>query len=187
MIGLSRIKRAISDVSPGGMQTGDQKVELKLCDAQRIEVEYAALISERDAALAQNAESVQRINQFIESISQLSNQVVDLQNTRDDLEQQVAELMAHNAELVAQVEVLRIAALNAIQRMNGGDAKADLRDAYDATPQQCLRQIQAEAGRAGFVAGYGKCWRESYGTKPNTDSVYEYADSYAERVKAGEV
>lgn len=48
-----------------------------------------------------------------------------------------------------------------------------------------LRDIQAEAGRAGFVAGYGKCWRESYGTKPNTDSVDEYADSYADRVKDG--
>lgn len=99
MIGLSRLKRAIADVPTGGMQTGDPKVQLKLCDAQRIEVEYAAIISERDAALAQNAELEQRINQLIESISQLSNQVVDLQNTRDDLERQ-------NAEMVAQVDAI---------------------------------------------------------------------------------
>jgi hypothetical protein len=47
--------------------------------------------------------------------------------------------------LVAQVEVLRIAALNAVQTMSGGKAKADLRDAYDATPEQCLREIQANS------------------------------------------
>lgn len=55
MIGLSILKRAIADVPTGGMQTGDPKVQLKLCDAQRIEVEYAAVIAERDAALAQLA------------------------------------------------------------------------------------------------------------------------------------
>ncbi len=48
-------------------------------------------------------------------------------------------------ELQAQVEVLRIAALNAIQSMAGGKAKADLRDAYDATPAACLAQVRAEA------------------------------------------
>ncbi len=50
MIGLTRLKRAIADVPTGGMQTGDPKVPLKLCDAQRIEVEYNALIAERDNA-----------------------------------------------------------------------------------------------------------------------------------------
>lgn len=71
MIGLSRLKRAISDVPPGGMQTGDHKVKLKLCDAQRIEVEYAALISERDAALAQNAELVAQVGALREDNKKL--------------------------------------------------------------------------------------------------------------------
>jgi hypothetical protein len=61
----------------------------------------------------------------------------------------------------------------------------DAKKVLQATPEQCLNQIKAEAGRAGFVAGYEKCWRESYGTKPNTDSVDEYADSYANRVQQG--
>lgn len=52
----------------------------------------------------------------------------------------------HEAEaLAATVEALRVAALNAIHRMSGGEAKADLRDAYDATPQQNLRDVRAEA------------------------------------------
>lgn len=58
MIGLSRLKRAIADVPTGGMQTGYSKVPLKLCDAQRLEVEFNAITAERDAALAQNAELV---------------------------------------------------------------------------------------------------------------------------------
>lgn len=153
MIGLSRLKRAIADAPTGGMQTGTSKVQLKLCDAQRIEVEYGALIAERDAALA------------------------------------------NNAELVAQVEVLQDAAIKVCLRLDHDGVSTfgiaedieNLQQVVNATPTQCLRDIQAEAGRAGFVAGYGKCWRESYGTKPNTDSVDEYADSYADRVKAGEV
>jgi hypothetical protein len=54
MIGLSRLKRAIEDLPTGGMQTGDPKVRLKLCDAQRLEVEFNAIIAERDNAFAQN-------------------------------------------------------------------------------------------------------------------------------------
>ena len=53
------------------------------------------------------------------------------------------------------------------------------------TPAACLAQVKADAGRAGYVDGYEKCFREVYGTKPNADSVDEYADSYAERIKQG--
>jgi hypothetical protein len=57
-----------------------------------------------------------------------------------------AEVMEHlieqqgreNAELKMYVEKLRLAALNAISFMSGGVEKAELRDVYDATPEQCL-------------------------------------------------
>ena len=107
-----------------------------------------------------------------------------------DIEKLTAErdaALAQNAELVAQVEVLRIAALNAIQQMSGGEAKADLRDAYDATPTQCLRDIQAEAGRAGFVAGANWLYASQLETDVIEDDKVDAANRYAERVKAGEV
>lgn len=49
------------------------------------------------------------------------------------------------AALKAQVNCLRKAALDAISYMAGGEAKANLRDAYDATPEQCLSEVKAKA------------------------------------------
>lgn len=48
-------------------------------------------------------------------------------------------------QLKAQVNCLRKAALDAISYMTGGEAKANLRDAYDATPEQCLAKVKAKA------------------------------------------
>lgn len=49
-----------------------------------------------------------------------------------------------NAQLKAQVNCLREAALRAISYMTGGEAKSNLRDAYDATPEQCLAEVKAQ-------------------------------------------
>ncbi len=147
MIGLSRLKRAIEDVPTGGMQTGDLKVRLKLCDAQRLEVEFNAIIAERDNALAQNA------------------------------------------ELVAQVVDLKSACQLAIDMFKVNDINVPntietLEDVVNATPAQCLSDIQAEAGRAGFMACCA--WIDSDEVK-RTYSDEQAANQYAERVKAGEV
>lgn len=86
----------------------------------------------------------ERIEYFKEQIARLSNQVVDLQNERDALAAQVErmstfiKLSAKKREGVAEVEptfwnLLRVA---------------------NESPQQHLAEIRAEAGRAGFVAGY---------------------------------
>lgn len=74
------------------------------------------------------------------------------------------------AALKAQVNCLRKAALDAISYMTGGEAKASLRDAYDATPEQCLAEVKAGAIRAMqkeletfgavFNDGNGKDWHE---------------------------
>lgn len=50
-----------------------------------------------------------------------------------------------------------------------------------------LKEIRAEAGRAGFVEGYSICWFHHYGRRPKVnDPITEHsADQYAERVKAG--
>ena len=51
----------------------------------------------------------------------------------------------HINALKAQVNCLRKAALDAISYMTGGEAKANLRDAYDAAPEQCLAEVKAKA------------------------------------------
>jgi len=61
-----------------------------------------------------------------------------------EAEKRINELEQENAALKSQVEQLRLAALSAISFMSGGDAKAKLRDAYDATSEQCLAEHDAE-------------------------------------------
>ena len=89
------------------------------------------------------------------------------------LEDEVKALKTQNAELMAHVKVLRTAALNAVQAMNGGKAKADLRDAYDATPNQCLREIQASAIDAAVDFEDGR-YCETVGDR--IDMILDYAN-----------
>lgn len=147
MIGLSRLKRAIEDVPTGGMQTGDPKVRMKLCDAQRLAVEFNAIIAERDSALAQNAELVAKIDRM----------------------QTFIKLSARKWEGVAEVEptfcnLLRVANEN---------------------PQQCLRDRDAEVGRAGFVAGVKYAHIRPDVVLPKV--IEMVACDYAEKVRRGEV
>lgn len=73
--------------------------------------------------------------------------------TGQDIPDDCHEIKAERDALAAQVDLLRLAVLSAVQKISGGQTKADLRDAYDATPEQCLAEIKAEACRAGFIAG----------------------------------
>ena len=96
-----------------------------------------------------------------------------------------AQLQQRANELEAQVELLRSAALNAISFMAGGEAKAQLRDAYDATPAQCLAEIKAEAAASAV--------RSSLRTFGNADlsedEIKRLANEYANTIhkqKGGE-
>lgn len=149
MIGLSRLKRAIADVPTGGMQTGYSKVPLKLCDAQRLEVEFNAIIAERDAALAQNAELVAQAERM-RSALELAFISVKTCYKQD---------WAPYSDVVTVEKAIKL------------------------SPTQCLREVEAKAGRAGFLA----CseWIDNDDYKFHT--VAEAADDYAARVKAGDV
>lgn len=64
--------------------------------------------------------------------------------------------------LKAQVNCLRKAALDAISFMSGGEAKANLRDAYDMTPEQCLAEVKAQAIEDAILRaddGSGWCYK----------------------------
>ena len=76
-------------------------------------------------------------------------------------------------QLKAQVNCLRKAALDAISYMTGGEAKANLRDAYDATPEQCLAEVRAKA----IEEAAKKC-----GVK-NIDGTYCWVDSLQDVAK----
>ncbi len=97
------------------------------------------------------------------------------------------ELLAQNAELVAQVEVLKSCAQQLSFEIANDPSEPDfksfaqLQDVMAATPSQCLRQIQADAGRDGFVACSDRLYSVFKWSVPE-----DWADEYASRVKAGE-
>ena len=140
-----------------------------------------------------NGGFVHRIPQGIRAIHLPTGTVVTCETERSqhrnrhlaltELWQKVQGMPSY-AELSAQVEVLRVAALNAISFMSGGQAKAKLRDAYDATPAQCLAardaEIKAQAGRDGFIAGYFHCRNEGFQFE---DELENSADAYANQLR----
>ena len=124
-------------------------------------------------------------------------------NYVDGLELRIRELtaerdaaLAREAELVAQVENLRYVARElsgCIDEYEGLEEKSLRNAMFDfnrrlqvripATPTQCLRDIQAEAGRAGFLEGVRQMAENEIGWFGNdADSC---ANHYALRVKAG--
>lgn len=87
----------------------------------------------------------------------------------------VEQLQAERDALAAHVERLRIAALNAISFMSGGQYKAELRDAYDETPQQSLAEHDAEVARKAFIDGAN--WTTVYGLhKDPSDAARQYIE-----------
>lgn len=114
----------------------------------------------------------------------------------DEIEKLTAEreqLQQQNQQLAAQVEVTKQVAIDAIACISRSGTKVcadpmfvmqQLQGRLEETPNQCLREIQAEAGRAGFVAGYMLC---NDGIPLIKHNYQGFADKYAERVKAGEL
>ena len=102
--------------------------------------------------------------------------------------------LAQNAELVAQVEVLSKSLKNQLNdciNFDGGKLTDSIMEhsciILKSTPTQHLRDRDAEVGRAGFVAGYERCWRDAVGSRVPEFVVPFLSNEYAERVKAGEV
>ena len=99
----------------------------------------------------------------------------------------IAEAAERLDELAAQVEVLKDAANAAYCNWRsssdvlGGMKK--LMQTVEATPNQCLREIEAEAGRAGFVEGVRQMTENEIGWfGHDADSC---ANHYAESIRQG--
>ncbi len=97
-------------------------------------------------------------------------------------------------ELQAQVEVLQDAAIKICLRLDAdgvstygiADDVESLQEVVNKTPATCLAQVKAEAGRAGFIAGYHKMHIEFVGSIAPAGSAEHAADQYAERIKQGD-
>ena len=124
-----------------------------------------------------------------------------------DAQRAIAEiegLTAERNELAVQVEVLQSWVKQAAELVNvdAGTAIDWLIDAHhqmlkDAktTPAACLAQVQADAGRAGFIAGFYTGVNEGedcidscfFNVSPLRSDQYanQRADQYAERIRQG--
>lgn len=106
----------------------------------------------------------------------------ELNDYLDNVEKEIIQLKKERDELKAQVEQLRLAALRAISFMPGGEAKATLRDAYDATPAQCLAARDAEIVRVAFIAAInatGQGYNGEIGL--SDDEIVDLAELYVKR------
>lgn len=201
MIGLTRLKRAIADVPTGGMQTGDPKVPLKLCDAQRLEVEFNAIIAERDAALAQNAEAFGDgyYDGFLDGAKHhestdcntdptyLGDDAMHCSEIAEGEKSKLLgivsrqELMTQNADLVAQVAQLEL---------NTESLMSIIKSKTAAHVNMNVSEIQAAT-----LAAAATYLSESIPDKSHESVIFKdgyvyistrYLREYAERVKAGE-
>lgn len=109
--------------------------------------------------------------------NELRQQIGELLDVRDSLSQKLRAAQHEAEALAATVEALRDALTRISEWPEGAQASIAIQ-ALSLTPQQHLRDVEAKAGRAGFIAGYEYA---SYGSFPK-----EFADEYAERVKDGE-
>lgn len=104
-------------------------------------------------------------------------------------------LVGERDALSAQVEVLRRSILKAYNhQLNVGydnqrgvsEVFSLLGDAFllaQATPAACLAQVQADAGRAGFIAGYEFCNGDNRLISHNYKG---FAEKYAETIHKGD-
>jgi len=135
---------------------------------------------------SKNAELSAQLNNALEAFNLATKRIDKLEKYNLDLASEsfnkgcmIDIERSKNSELLAQVELLRIAALNAVQSMSGGKAKADLRDAYDTTPAACLARVRADAVSEFIQFMYSSSDCQLCEKSLNT------ASEYAERIKQG--
>lgn len=186
MIGLSRIERAISDAPKGGMRTGDPKVTLKLCDAQRIKAELehlTALSTQAESLLDESRQhSAAMMNRLYESLGiddsdgevrfkWVMVEIEGLKRQRNELAATVErmstfiKLSAKKWESVPEVEptfwsLLRVA---------------------NETPQQHLRDVRADAvlDAVNFGRNQTKYFLRS------SEDILQQIEQYADSIRQG--
>jgi len=141
--------------------------------------EALRLTAERDAALAQNAELVAQVEALkkaaVPNEHGKNRYGVDVAYFRNVINRELnRSLMDFKPSELARV----FARLS-----RTADSKVLLEKEFIG---EHLRDIQAEAGRAGFVAGFEKCIKD-HNIVFIASNYIGHSENYAKRVKAGEV
>lgn len=121
-----------------------------------------------------NEDAVTHIESLVAERDYFKNGMAELQDIIDKLELERDALAA------------RIQAAERVEKIFSETPELVFDDCLKLFADE-IREIEAKAGRAGFVEGYDECWRQVFGTDvPEYATAYS-ADQYAERVKAGRV
>ena len=112
---------------------------------------------------------------------------------KKSLEQRNAGLEVRVNELSATVQLQRSAVESVLNRCDISNIPEKERkwlfSLTDPEPTQCLaehdREVAAKAGKAGFAAGFDKCWYSVYGTNSPEFTVPALAEEYANKIKQG--
>ena len=89
----------------------------------------------------------------------------------------VERLQKENAELNAQLKMIR--KIFRDESLSEAETMRKLSFVIDSAPEQCLAELKAEAGRAGFVA----CIRLAYALQHPPGVIH--ADQYADNIRSG--
>lgn len=105
----------------------------------------------------------------------------------DEANERVAEVAAERDALAAHNQALVSVLGRMVARFEMHHASSELIKraihVIDATPQQCLAEIRAEAARAGFIAGADAI--ETIQMLGSSESITDLADEYAAKVRQG--
>lgn len=133
----------------------------------------------------------------------MESKMQDHYESGNSLPEELEQLKAERDALAAQVDALRVAikpfatggVCSAIARESYSIMYERIKDwhgvsefkkaqtAYNATPQQCLAEIKAEAGRAGFIEGVRQMCDNEIGILGH--DAESCANHYAARVRLG--
>jgi len=128
-----------------------------------------------------------KLNQQLNKLLEQNTRILELEAERDELAAELAEETetADNwRRLALQFDGHRMQAMSMLKMVASGQFDIEEVERFVAAApvsgNEHLRQIQADAGRAGFIAGYS-----SFALYDTPFHANKKADQYAERIRKG--
>lgn len=131
-------------------------------------------------------ELTQSNRSFVSALQKAEAYNIQLENERDALAAQVAAYKERSSELYKLcdelIDHLRYNKAERDEVFNEFWSKQEVIKYVPSEPQQCLAEIKAEAGRAGYLAGVDEWAMVCQGDE---DACNNAADQYAAKVRQG--